>query len=42
MRAVQYHDGYDVTFTLINPAPSRLNVSWDIAQASDSEFSCSI
>ena len=33
MRSVRYQPGYEVTFSLLNPQPDILKVTWDIKGA---------
>ena len=33
MRAVRYQPGYEATFSLLNPQPDILKVTWDIKGA---------
>ena len=42
MRSVEYHQGYDVTFTIVNSEPDKQTVSWDIATAADSKHAHSL
>ena len=35
MRSLRSHPGYEVTFTLLNPQPGVLDVTWDITDAID-------
>ena len=37
MRAVRSHSSYQLTFTLLNPQPDILNVTWDIEGGIDSK-----
>jgi len=38
MRSLGSSAGYEVTFTLINPQPDYLSVSWDVQSAVDSQY----
>lgn len=38
MRSVRYQPGYEATFTLLNPQPDILRVTWDIRGAISSEW----
>jgi hypothetical protein len=33
MRSLNYHQGYDLLFTLVNPQPDVLDVDWSIQEA---------
>ena len=38
MRSLGSSPGYEVTFTLMNPQPDVVSVTWDVQSAVDSEY----
>jgi len=40
MRSLESSPGYEVTFTLINPQPDLLSVTWDVQSAVNSTRTC--
>jgi len=38
MRSLVSSPGYEVTFTLINPQPDVISVTWDVQAAIDSKY----